>query len=401
MITSGRSLIIILLLLFGGCGSTERQKAETDGSGPDSVPYGQRPIQINLPEKGSDRLNASLFADSVRYIPLETKPESILKRVWRVQMNDSVILVSDLQKLILFKRDGTFIRQIGTRGKGPGEYMYIFDFRLKKDTIYLTSSGKRSVIRYTLDGKFQGEQEVGVQLVNFQFTPEGNIAWYDHLKGKVFYFNSNLEQTDTLDLEPNRISSGGIQYTLIDGFDTYFQEAPSGLLLNTYVSDTIWDIGTGKKKAKYILNLKDRLLPRNEQYEFSDGNFGKFKMRVARYQKVNLQVTGSKIFIFQKSWVEDSLNAIFLYDRVRQDIRKYETAFVYDDITGHLHVSPEHYFHDLLIAAVNPIDLQEKLKTTPDDIKPEEKASYASWRNRMLKVKEEDNPVLVIFKPGK
>jgi len=170
-------MVFIFLLIGVGCTSKK------DGNNSTQILIAKEdikyPYNIDLPDKVQGDLTTSTIASEVKFIPLETNKMSLIGKGERIRINDSLIVMSDWNKILLFQKDGRFIRQIATNGKGPGEYLMIFDFELKEDTIFLTSTDKRSIIKYTLDGKFQEEIQVGNQLTHFSATPNGHVVWYN------------------------------------------------------------------------------------------------------------------------------------------------------------------------------------------------------------------------------
>ena len=125
-----------------------------------SLIYGQiqknPTYHVNLPIKSTGNCKASCFATSVTYVPLETKTNCLVGMISKIDLNESVIAISDSKKILLFNWQGKFLRQIGRTGKGPGEYILVMDFLLKGNDIYITSTGKTAIIKYSIDGKFLG-----------------------------------------------------------------------------------------------------------------------------------------------------------------------------------------------------------------------------------------------------
>ena len=81
-------------------------------------------IIINIEEGLSNvRLaNLSEFADSVLYIPLETKPGMELDYIFRYSSKDTLVFANDGITCILFSSTGNILQKIGSKGRGPGEY---------------------------------------------------------------------------------------------------------------------------------------------------------------------------------------------------------------------------------------------------------------------------------------
>ena len=290
--------VFIFLLIGVGCTSKKDGNNSTQIlTAKEDIKY---PYNIDLPYKVQVDLTTSSIASEVKFIPLETNKMSLIGKGERIRINDSLIVISDWKKIFLFKKDGRFIRQIGTNGKGPGEYLMIFDFELKEDTILLTSTGKRSIIKYTLDGKFQEEIQVGNQLTHFSLNPNGHVVWYNQKKGELTFYDhtmkpDNVIRPGNLDILPDR-------YSIYDTFDTYFQVSGNKLLFSNYFNDTVWNVSNGEKKAAYVFNLKDKLLPHEVLIKsYHDQDVDKFTKQAANYQKVNLFEGKKQAFYFSEN----------------------------------------------------------------------------------------------------
>ena len=51
--------------------------------------------------------------------------EKFLRDIRNVVFTDDNIVVNDFNTVLLFDKKGNFIRQIGRRGQGPGEYLWV------------------------------------------------------------------------------------------------------------------------------------------------------------------------------------------------------------------------------------------------------------------------------------
>ncbi|MFW5804797.1 MAG: 6-bladed beta-propeller, partial [bacterium] len=68
-------------------------------------------------------LNLSSIADDIITVALETTEDCSLGAIRETRITDQYILVrDDFQQVFLFTIDGKFIREVGKKGKGPGEY---------------------------------------------------------------------------------------------------------------------------------------------------------------------------------------------------------------------------------------------------------------------------------------
>ena len=103
-------------------------------------------------------MKLSDIADSVRYIPLETKDNCLIDFInsGTVVKTGKYWFVSSNTVLYQYTLDGKFIRTIGSRGGGPGQFNYFQQVDVNEDSglvFMLTTSGKINV--YNMEtGKF-------------------------------------------------------------------------------------------------------------------------------------------------------------------------------------------------------------------------------------------------------
>jgi len=364
---------------------------------------------LTFPTSGEDTLKVSLFADTVFYIPLETTKESFIQFIEQVWMNDTVILLDSGGKVLMFRQDGKFIRQIGKQGRGPGEYLSIFHFDVIRDTVYISSSGRRGFLRYTLDGTFCDEIRLDYQPVYFSTTADHKLACYVHPDGKIYVYNKYFSAApDTIIVEYG-VTIGRRKYIegLRPGY-SYLQKTPSGLLFNSFLSDTIWNIADDKKEPAFILNLRDKLLPYDKQIEFSNGDFTNWHNMASHYSIIHLIPFSVFTFVFQLHHSVMSYDpnpgydAIYLCNNITGEFSKYNTSCIYDDIVSGQELSNERltyffpmYFDDYLVTVKKSQDVLDYLKLLKESNK---EVPSLLWVNQMKYVKEGDNPILIKIK---
>ncbi|VAW25160.1 hypothetical protein MNBD_BACTEROID01-353 [hydrothermal vent metagenome] len=387
------SYLLFLIVFVIGCSSKSKksinEKIHSDNR--TSTAF------IQLPQNGKQQLNASEFADTVIYIPLETLSKSFIRRITQVQLISDRIFLNCFDKLLVYSKNGKFIRQIGKNGKGPGEYLIIFGFEVINDTIFISTTGKRSLLKYSLQGEFLGEQATHSSFAYFTVTPSNSIVEYDRDNETLVFFNRKFEIIDTVVIESAVSNKRGF-YSWWDDFDTFFHKSDGKLFFTNYMSDTIWDISSGEKNIGYILNLGDKLLPKKYQVEYFNGDFERFKKMAAPFQKMNLVETPSYLFLFQKGWIENNIHSIYIHDRTKNITRKFETTYIFDDLVGNQNLIPHYSTNNYIIATLNPIKLKEKLKNINNGENVGGNTPSPQWLKQMELVDENDNPILVLMK---
>ena len=80
---------------------------------------------INLREAFENKksININDIATNFEYIKLESKDDCLTGTRLAVYSNDQYLIAIDREKILLFDRnDGRFIKKVGQKGNGPGEY---------------------------------------------------------------------------------------------------------------------------------------------------------------------------------------------------------------------------------------------------------------------------------------
>lgn len=134
---------------------------------------------ITISCKKNQLLNLSEFADSIEIIPLETKDDCLIGWIPRIiATSDRYYLSSAIgykhRKLLVFDKQGRFIRQIGKEGQGAQEYIEMKDFTLLNDSIIMLSE-VYNMASFNLNGDFIRKEK----------QAETPLEIYS-LKGKIF-----------------------------------------------------------------------------------------------------------------------------------------------------------------------------------------------------------------------
>lgn len=390
------STFLVFIALFIQCvGKGNEESVNQTNS--QTTPHETEVEFLNLPKNSSGNLNVSSFADKVICIPLETSSKSYIDNIEQIWLNDSIILINTKSKLLKFERNGRFVKQIGKNGSGPGEYGMIFNFNVINDTIVFSSTGKRSLIKYTLNGKFCGEVQIGGQAVFYNNISNKRFVWYHHAQGKINIFNQNFTKADTITVEHN-VSKKRYNFVYRDSFMTYFQKTSSEeLLFNNYLSDTIWKITDRGKNPEYILNIRDQNLPKQKQIEYSNGDFEKWKQTAKQYKMTHLLSFQNNLVIFQKYYYDTKVSAIYIQNKKTKEIKKYDSAYMLEDMISQQKISNFIFSNnpDYIIGEIYPYEI---IDYQAEENESGIKKDHEVWLDLIRDVDKNDNPILVLIK---
>ena len=113
---------------------------------------------ININTRNLADFQISEIADFHSIIPLETTDESLIGKISKVFINDSLIVIFDdkINNILVFDTDGNYKYKIGKKGNAPGEYIMINDIYLnmEKGTVQLSDGITKLIQTYDLEGNF-------------------------------------------------------------------------------------------------------------------------------------------------------------------------------------------------------------------------------------------------------
>lgn len=111
----------------------------------------------------------SNYIDSVQYIPLETNINSLIGSISRIAVTPNRIFVGDrvANCVLVFDRQGKYINKINHQGRGPEEYLRLYDFDVveKDSLIYFYVGNKFQVYDYA------GEYKQTIHIQEQTFSP--------------------------------------------------------------------------------------------------------------------------------------------------------------------------------------------------------------------------------------
>ncbi|WP_293740307.1 6-bladed beta-propeller [uncultured Parabacteroides sp.] len=146
------------------------------------------PFAEGVEEKKEIKL--SEVASDIRYIPLETTAESLLEQdILDITFAGGYLFVSDYNKVLQFTPEGSFIRQIGKAGQGPGEYnqnILAVAYDEANKQIFLSDMRQGKVLVYSFDGAFIKDIKTAIGAMSPYVDAGGNLFTVsnDYLRSK-------------------------------------------------------------------------------------------------------------------------------------------------------------------------------------------------------------------------
>ena len=199
-----KSVIVLMSLLCSvGCNRGGLSKSQKVAS---EVTIGNHKLIVcdRLLLKDTVSLPLSYFAEELKMVKLEMSDEAVVSNWGAVVVGEQYVLIGAAQNnpSKLFTIDGKFVTNIGSIGRGPGEYRNVYDQILdeKNNRIYLLPWSSQSILVYDLKGnvldpirlpvnvpkgKFFIDPSGTVSVFTLSFTGSQYVAWTQTMSGEV------------------------------------------------------------------------------------------------------------------------------------------------------------------------------------------------------------------------
>jgi hypothetical protein len=125
---AAKCFILTCIFLICGCEQKPQMSGEVDVID----------ISASINNEGATML-LSEIVDDITFIPLETTDECLIGRIRSIYFSNNylVIIDADPNQILLFDTTGKFVRTIGNKGQGPGEYIYPFWAALVSNELFV------------------------------------------------------------------------------------------------------------------------------------------------------------------------------------------------------------------------------------------------------------------------
>lgn len=222
--------------------------------------------EISIDPNNVQKVKLSNIFDTYEFIKLETKDKHYIGNIDKIEKADNrYYVLNSSSSIYIFSDEGLFIKEIYSRGKGPGEYLSLSDIFFDKDKnqfIVNDLNGKK-LLYYDYDGNFINEKKTDLFL--FSLWKKGDSYIYycgthpnDPINSRLLFFDesNNLYQ----DYFP--ISENEAWYLYIVDNTNFGRVNDSSIFLYSQ-NDTIYNISSDIISPRYYINFSGLNIPGN------------------------------------------------------------------------------------------------------------------------------------------
>jgi len=243
-----------------------------------TAPKSDNQSHLTLCVKNLDQTLESLPKyKSIRFIPLETNENALIGNIDKLVSSDNRFYILDqrlAESVYIYEKDGSLVKAISAKGRGPMEYAYITDigFDPFNSELVIVDPELGKIIKYDQDGNFISEEFLNFRPYNIGFVDKDTYAF----------------KTMTAERQPivKTIKHNGeneqivhdIVFELNMSYYYYFPRSPTSQLFFEFYKDTIWRIDKGESSPYYILSYKDRGM--------NETDFQKLRADAVKYRRI-------------------------------------------------------------------------------------------------------------------
>lgn len=176
-------------------------------------------------------------------IPLENSRDAAFSGINQIYYYKGHYYIFDkygANSLLVFDSIGNFIRRIGRKGHGPGEFIQLNAFTIQRDTIFALDANGQKILAYSTDGVYLNDKKTA------GLDYPDDLAWLSN--GFLFYRALySDEQPDRVyaisvtnrDIEPLQTDFKYTEWSPRVCFELSFVESDSSVVFSRYFNDTL------------------------------------------------------------------------------------------------------------------------------------------------------------------
>ena len=215
-------------------------------------------IEVDFKNFSLYQSDTSIFK-SIRYVPLETNENSLIGEIGKIIYSNGIFYIFDHKKqiILLFDESGNHLGNVGSVGRGPGEYVSIRGFDVDSEgNIYIWDVMSNKLVVYDENPINYREYRLGKGVEEFIVAGDGYLIVRNLLDQGMI--KSRIAGYDYINDETEELLSTGYYY---DDFDITrfgafsFFKSENRAFFNARFKNEVYEISdNGNIKKAIIIN---------------------------------------------------------------------------------------------------------------------------------------------------
>jgi hypothetical protein len=357
--------------------------------------------------------NLSTVASEVKFVHLDAEPPINDFHTYDVEISDDYLFLSSgLSRIMQYDRQGKYIRDIGSQGMGPEEFIHIeppLQLDRKNDLVYASDSHRERTVVYHFDGTYKGAfpQSGCMEIIDSSiialrqtssdmYRPEcPSIRLIDHRGDEVRTYRSRLYPVERSQMETFPDASflwenKGKHYFMEYGGDTIYQIRGDTVIPERIVSGDL----KPNKKDLFLRNIGRKLrissyILRPNSGIFESDNFMIFNM-CSDYETFYV-IYNKSTGMIHRTFYKNAREII-----TRKNLGYKKMDYFIDDLVSGLSFNPQYQSYGKAIALIPATEVVEKRENILRFIASCPSAESARLKALVEKMDEFDNPLVMM-----
>jgi hypothetical protein len=383
-------VLIILALFLYGCKSKDTSSVMM--------------IDIQSPT-GTEIRNLSEIATDIQYIPLETKPEALMKFVNYLKTSNDKFYINTVLEILCFDKSGKFLYKLDQHGRGPNEYIYLSDYDIEPDKNLMIVLTRGKLYFYTeSDSGFLLLKHIDLkmqpQYADF-FPDQDNILLsFTASTGENKYQCVCISpEGDTLFKRPNFYKFTR-NSKVVMGFhsDNIINKIDEIIRIKGFLSDTMFTISRDYKFVPYmILNTGGKSMTADFLANVPPPDMNSGSSPAAAFLQLS-EVLEVERYLFYRYYYQQT-SSWGVYDKnIDQSYRFDGKSLLKDDISGGVNIEPRFACNGLIYSWTDALTFKKHM--SGNEFRDAE-VKNSQRKNELEKlaasVKEDDNHLLIVI----
>lgn len=357
-------------------------------------------IKINMPLQQDDNIvKLSTIIDSIYYLPLETDDRYLIGNIDKLIVTDGFFYVIDKDispSIFCFNKKGEFIRKIGNRGASNKEYISITDVNVYHENVYIWDGSSKKLLIYKSNGDFVSSISSDYAAEAIAILDDSQIAFYGDYKHN-YKFKNRGKYPNLLTINLNNKKTNADLFYEETLSTTGITSLPNNISNNKYLimplNDTIYQISSSGVKRKYVINYRQKHKKEKKNYI---ERLKREKVTVdeaiagegAQFPITNVFFEGNSFsYFFYQMGYHFYFGFYYPESQTYIEASAYKKNPIKNDMDGLARFLPRTVHGDFFYCAMDPSAILEHTELIP-----------ISEKNKLQKLKSEDNPVIVAMK---
>ena len=202
------------------------------------------------------------ISETIQMIPLETSDTVLIGNINSIKLEAEKLFIRTTQEVIVFDGSGSFLNTIGEKGRGPKEYLSLYDIFPENNMVWLIDGQGRKVLKFSNSGLFIDSFEIGYNLfTEFYYLGSdafvGFIPDYGLSTDMMLAFFNPTGLVDSV-LYNNPVEKNNNFFIRLYGGEAIFIHSDTQVKFKYVFNDTIYRIVDYTLIPDMVLNLGAR-----------------------------------------------------------------------------------------------------------------------------------------------